>query len=314
MVCIGGRYGVARVGLPNAMINLPSFLAMFAKHFINIIYFIQVLGWNKIFSYCKHEFFTIRNCRSFVGGHFSNRTPSFLLVPLRVWLGAVWLFEGIMKAVGGWFDSPMLTGFFGGATAWYNSIIEGGGANGDSVSGATGDAASGAADAISAATGAEEAVGEAVAQVGTTIFNIDFIGLFSAIFVSGKDLAQSALGDFAFKLDVPLMSWFVDNVILASDSMQIFMQSSIVIVEILVGLALIGGLFTTPASAVTLVLQFMFVCTTGLYLGTFWMIFAAIALLIGGGRTFGLDYYAMPALKKAWKRLPFVRKLYIYND
>lgn len=65
MVCIGGRYGVARVGLPNAMINLPSFLAMFAKHFINIIYFIQVLGWNKVISYCKHEFFTIRNRRSF---------------------------------------------------------------------------------------------------------------------------------------------------------------------------------------------------------------------------------------------------------
>ena len=53
MVCVGGRYGVARVGLPNLMFNLPSFLAMFAKHFINIIYFVQVLGWNKIFSYLK---------------------------------------------------------------------------------------------------------------------------------------------------------------------------------------------------------------------------------------------------------------------
>jgi NADH dehydrogenase len=66
MVSIGGRYGVAHVGLPNRMFSLPSFFAMFAKHFINIIYFIQVLGWNKIFSYLKHEFFTIRNRRSFV--------------------------------------------------------------------------------------------------------------------------------------------------------------------------------------------------------------------------------------------------------
>jgi NADH dehydrogenase len=57
MVCIGGRYGVARVGLPNHMINLPSFLAMLSKHFINIIYFIQVLGWNKVFNYVRHEFF-----------------------------------------------------------------------------------------------------------------------------------------------------------------------------------------------------------------------------------------------------------------
>jgi NADH dehydrogenase len=44
------------------------------------------------------------------------------------------------------------------------------------------------------------------------------------------------------------------------------------------------------------------------------MVFAAIALLIGAGRIFGLDYYAMPFLKKKWKNLRFVRKLYIYND
>ena len=92
------------------------------------------------------------------------------------------------------------------------------------------------------------------------------------------------------------------------------MQSSIVIAEILIGLALIGGLFTFPASALSLILQFMFITTTGLYLGTMWMVVAAIAILIGGGRTFGLDYYAVPVIKSWWKKLPWVRKLYIYND
>jgi NADH dehydrogenase len=101
MVSIGGRYGVARVGTPGFMVSLPSFFAMFTKHFINIVYFVQVLGWNKIWHYLKHEFFTIRNCRSFVGGHLSNRTPSFLLVPLRLWLGVAWLFEGVMKIIDG---------------------------------------------------------------------------------------------------------------------------------------------------------------------------------------------------------------------
>lgn len=96
---------------------------MFAKHFINIIYFIQVMGWTKVFSYLKHEIFTIRNNRSFVGGHFSNKTPSFLLVPLRLWLGAVWVFEAVMKIVEGWFTNPMLTDFFGGANSWYNSVL-----------------------------------------------------------------------------------------------------------------------------------------------------------------------------------------------
>lgn len=322
MVCVGGRYGVARVGLPNHMFNLPSFLAMFVKHFINVIYFIQVLGWNKVISYLKHEFFTIRNCRSFVGGHFSNRTPSFLLVPLRIWLGAVWLFEGIMKIVEGWFVSPKLTGFFGGANAWYNSILQGGAVDG--TSGATVETGAKAAkvvvEAVSAATGAvtdpatASAAGEVAKSVGTTILNFNFLDLFRIIFVSGKELSHSVIGDYAFKIDVPLMNWFVDKIILPNNSIQIFMQSSIVIAEILIGLALIGGLFTTPASAVSLVLQVMFVCTTGLYLGTFWMIFAAIAVLIGAGRTFGLDYYAMPYLKKVWKKLPFVKRLYIYND
>ena len=46
----------------------------------------------------------------------------------------------------------------------------------------------------------------------------------------------------------------------------------------------------------------------------FWMVFAAIAVLIGAGRTFGFDYYAIPALKKIWKKLPLIRKLYLYND
>jgi NADH dehydrogenase len=92
------------------------------------------------------------------------------------------------------------------------------------------------------------------------------------------------------------------------------MQVFIVIAEILIGLALIGGLFTFPASAFSLVLQFMFVTTTGLYLGTFWMIFAAVAVLIGGGRTFGLDYYAIPPIKKAWKKVRWVKKSYLYND
>lgn len=304
MVSIGGRYGVAQVGTPNHMFSLASFFAMFTKHFINIVYFIQVLGWNKIFSYVKHEFFTIRNCRSFVGGHFSNRTPSFLLVALRVWLGAVWVYEGIMKIVEGWFSGTKLNDFFGGANSWYNGILNA------ATTVATKAVETGAADATSSAT----ASGGAVQAAGQVLINFNILGLVKVVFVSGKQLAESTISDLAFKLDIPLMNWFVNHLILPYNGMQMFMQIFIVVVEILIGLALMGGLLTGPAAAVSLVLQFMFVCTTGLYLNTFWMIFAGIAMLIGAGRTFGIDYYAMPGLKKWWKRLPFVRKLYIYND
>ncbi|NLV37094.1 MAG: pyridine nucleotide-disulfide oxidoreductase, partial [Clostridiaceae bacterium] len=183
----------------------------------------------------------------------------------------------------------------------------------DAVSSAT--AAVGvAADAVSSATPAVEGAAEAAASVGTVIMNLNFLGLFRAIFVSGKELINSTLSDFALKLEVPLVNSFIDNLVLPSDSFQMFMQIFIVIAEILIGLALIGGLFTTPASAASLILQAMFVMTTGLYLSTFWMVFAAIALLIGAGRTLGLDYWVMPVLKRKWKNIGWVKKWYLYHD
>jgi len=112
MVCIGGRYGTSYGGLGKKFSVQPSFMAMFAKHFINIIYFIQILGWNKIISYLRHEFFTIRNKRSFVGGHFSNRTPTFFLVPLRLFMGMYFIYRAYVLYMFGWLRSPQLTNIF----------------------------------------------------------------------------------------------------------------------------------------------------------------------------------------------------------
>ena len=42
MVSVGGRYGVAYIGTAKRKIALPSFFAMFIKHFINVVYFVQV--------------------------------------------------------------------------------------------------------------------------------------------------------------------------------------------------------------------------------------------------------------------------------
>ena len=307
MVCVGGRYGVAGGGMAKHQINFASFFAMFAKHFINIIYFIQVMGWTKVISYLKHEFFTIRNRRSFLGGHFSNRTPSFMLVPLRLWVGAVWVYEGVMKILEGWFEKPMLTGFFGGANTWFDTLL-------GRIDPAAADAvASASTEAVDAVASASTAVADAAVQTGTVIFDWNF-KLFETILVSGTDLASSTLSDIAFKIQVPFVDWFVNNVVLASDGMQMFMQIFIVIMEILIGLGLMGGCFTFLSAGVSLVLQAMFVTTTGLYLNTFWMIFAGIALLIGGGYTLGIDYYLMPFLKKNWQKVKWARKWYLYND
>lgn len=308
MVSVGGRYAVARGGLSKHMMNLPSFIAMIAKHFINIIYFLQVMGWTKIFSYLKHEFFTIRNRRSIMGGHLSNVNPSFMLVPLRIWLGCVWLFEGVHKVAEGWLKSPKLVDFFGGANWWYQSILNPGAW--DAVSGAT-QAAGAAADVASSASTAVEAGAEAI---GTVLVNWDIFGLIKFYLVSGKGLAESGLADFAFRVDIPLMNSMLERFVLSSDGMMMFMQTFIVVMEILIGLALIGGLFTFLSAGMSVVLQMMFITTTGLYANTMWMLFAGFAFIIAGGQSFGLDYYVIPALKKWWNNLPFIRKWYLYND
>jgi NADH dehydrogenase len=97
MVSIGGRFGTAYVGTHKKKFALPSFFAMFSKHFINLLYFVQVLGWHKVYHYLQHEILRIRHNRSFVGGHFSNYSPTFWLVPLRLFLGYHWLMEGLDK-------------------------------------------------------------------------------------------------------------------------------------------------------------------------------------------------------------------------
>jgi NADH dehydrogenase len=112
MVCIGGRYGVAHVGSPGKRVALPSFLAMLAKHFMNIVLFTHILGWNKVYSYITHEFFTIRNRRSFLGGHFSNRSITVFSVPLRVFLGVFMLYKGYVNAQLGWFETTKLRDVF----------------------------------------------------------------------------------------------------------------------------------------------------------------------------------------------------------
>ncbi|HPJ02994.1 MAG TPA: FAD-dependent oxidoreductase [Candidatus Limiplasma sp.] len=310
MVCVGGRWGSAYVGTHKHKFGLPSFLAMFSKHFINMFYFAKVMGWTKIISYMKHEFFTIRNHRSFVGGHFSNVTPSFLLVPLRLWLGAVWVFEAVMKIVEGWFGAAKLSAFFGGANAWFDSLLGVANKTVEAVSSATG-AAEAAAETVASASGTAEAV---ATTAGHVLINFDFLNIFQLILVSGKELAQSALGDFAVKLNIPIMNWLLEHTVLTSDGLQIFMQVMIVLMELAVGLALMGGLLTAPASATSLVLQFMFITTTGLYLNTLWMLFASVACLIGAGRTLGLDYYAMPWAKRHWKNIRWIKKWYLYND
>ncbi len=144
MVCIGGKYGTAHVGLPGKFFGLPSFFAMLSKHFINLLYFFQVAGFNKCWSYIMYEFFNVKDNRSFVGGHLAKRSPNFWLFPLRLFVGFKWLMQGLEK-LPSILENPSKI-FLIPAPA--------------SATAAATAAASAVADATSAATGAAEAASQ----------------------------------------------------------------------------------------------------------------------------------------------------------
>jgi NADH dehydrogenase len=97
MVSVGGRYAVAQVGNPKKPFKFSGWIAMFIKHFINVIYFIQIAGFHKPWNYIIDEFFHVPDKRSFLGGHFAKRSPNFWLLPLRIFVGWKWLEEGLAK-------------------------------------------------------------------------------------------------------------------------------------------------------------------------------------------------------------------------
>lgn len=161
MVCIGSRYGVARVGTPNRMINLTGFLAMFTKHFINLIYFIQVLGIHKIYEYLKHEVFSVHLRRSFTGGYLSNKNSVFWQVPLRIYLGYMWLVQGLDK--------------FPKIIEDFNHVFLIPAPPTDGVSEATAEAVETAVDAVSNASSVAEAAADAVTALPVPEFIAEIV-------------------------------------------------------------------------------------------------------------------------------------------
>jgi len=264
MVCIGGRYGVAHLGTkPEKFFGMSGFFAMVVKHLINLMYFFQVAGFNKCWSYLMHEFFHIKDRRSITGGHFSKSSPNFWLVPLRMFVGIKWVLEGIAKLP---------------------HIIE----NPNDIflipASPLADAGSGASVAAEGAEGAVEAVQALPVP--------EFI----------KNIVDWSMG---------LMFYNPDG---SYTGLASVFQIIMVIGEIAFGLMLIAGLFTFIASIGTMAMGMMIWSSSMAPPEMIWYIVAAVALIGGSGSVFGLDYYVLPWLNKKWKKLKFVRRLYIYID
>ncbi|AWB43248.1 6-phosphogluconate dehydrogenase [Paenibacillus sp. CAA11] len=277
MVSIGSRYGVANVGLPNKMFQVSGFFAMFCKHLINLYYLFTVAGFNKVWTYMMHEFFHVNNRRSFVGGHFSKRSPNFWLLPLRVFVGYKWLAEGLDKLPKIWKDPNNIF------------LIP---------------PSPHASDAVTAASQASEAVSTTVdAQTAA-----------SAVTSAKEAVEAMPVPHFITNMVNGFMDIFFYNADGGYTSLATVFQFCMVIAEICIGVLLIVGLFTAISSIATVGLGIMIWSSSMASTEMLWYLAAGIALIGGSGSMFGLDYYVLPWLKKQWRRIPIVRKWYLYTE
>ena len=100
MVSIGSHYCVAEL----MGVQMSGFIAMAMKHVVNLHYLWGVGGLKLIWNYMLHEFFHMQDRRSFVGGHLAHKTHTSWLVLLRMYVGVLWLLEGVKKINEGWLD------------------------------------------------------------------------------------------------------------------------------------------------------------------------------------------------------------------
>ncbi|PKM52536.1 MAG: 6-phosphogluconate dehydrogenase [Firmicutes bacterium HGW-Firmicutes-7] len=262
MVSVGSRYGVANLGAKNPM-ALSGWIAMFVKHMVNMLYLFTITGFNRVWTYAMHEFFHVKGKRSFVGGHFAKASPNFWLIPLRLFLGVMWIIEGINKL-------PRVLKNPNDIFLIPQPVIDG---------------------ATAASADWEGAAEEAVAQV---------IALPVPEFIE-KIVAQS-------------MEMFFYTPDGGFTALATIFQTGMVIGEIVVGLMLLGGLFTAFGSVLSILMCLMIWSSGMAPQEILWFGFAAIALIGGSGSTFGLDYYVLPWLKGKWKKIGIVKKWYLYID
>ena len=270
MVSVGNYFCVSEIMGK----SLPIWLSIIMKFMVNIHYLWEITGFRGVSRYLYHELLERRQSKNIIEQHYSTRVQAWWMAPLRLFLGGMWLYEGIVKVLEGWFTSPKLASFLGMAT----------------------DATSAASSSASFITRIDETV-----AIKTGIINF-FMGTDSRLVEGAVISAQNfAKVEFFHFGDFSLIPWFLQNVVLANDGVTMFFQILVVILEVLIGLMLLGGAFTFIASVISLGLMVMFLTSTGLYEESWWMLFASIATMGGAGRAFGLDYYIIPYLNNVWE-------------
>lgn len=312
MVCIGSRYGVAQVGMPGMWFNLSGFFAMASKHLINIIYFIQVLGFNKIWSYLMHEFFHTKNNRSMVGGLLSNSAPVFWKFPLRIFIGFMWLQQGLTKL-------PKIVHDFN------NVFLLPAPPKADTIGGASEAVSQVVPEVVETVTAASGAIAEgassAAAAVSQTVS--DVVSNSGDIFTMLADAIHDFM-NWITVLPVPgfvenMVNWSMDAFFYTPDGTQFtqlasLVQGGMICGEIIFGGMLIIGLFTPFAAIATIAMGCMIWASGMAPTEMLWYLVGGFALIGNSGMVLGLDYYVWPWIRKMLPKIPLLKKWYLYVD
>ncbi len=304
MVSIGSKYGVA--ALMN--IKISGFMAIVLKHLINLHYLLGVAGLNTIWDYLRHHFLDIKDNRSIIGGHAAARIRIYWVLILRLFLGTMWLIEGASKISSGWLD-PGHIYIISTSAVTGASIVQ---SKDDKISEDTkkkNDASSGASVIVSNSQDKTKPESSAVTSASTNVAESNEKSLTDA--VSSASAPSSSAQVPLIKKPLGIYIW-IEN-ILISRAPYVF-QASVVIAEILIGLALIGGLFTFVASIGSIGLCLMFLISALAGKEILWYMASSIMMLGGAGRGFGLDYWVIPWIKKWWNGTKIAKKTYLYID
>lgn len=120
--------------------------------------------------------------------------------------------------------------------------------------------------------------------------------------------------DFIWKIGDWFMNLFFYNADGSFNGLASVFQTLMVVGEILIGLALIAGLFTFLAGLVSLVMSGMIYVSGNAAPEMLWYIVGGVAVMVGSGSTFGLDYWVLPWLSERWKKWTPVRRWYLFTD
>jgi len=94
---------------------------------------------------------------------------------------------------------------------------------------------------------------------------------------------------------------------------QLF-QVMIVSTEMGIGLIFLGGFFTWFGAVGSIGLCLVFTLSGMFRWDQLWFFFAAIVMMGGAGRAFGLDYWSVPFFKRWWNGTRFARRSHLYAD